>query len=223
MQATSSVSTPYDWPGQSTSLFAEAQNRWRVFLHLELQGPYSDQLLHPGLLELIPPKMKKGFRNITHHYYFARTTNIYPMCYSCFAASSCATAVGLWCRFCCLSTGVIRNQCLKYIGHFCRFPDITPTKKIFFLLFVFVFKEDAICEIKMATSTRINISKLLNVPNEQTKKRTQVKAGPWAMIERSRASTFLIEGTYWNCWSFSGGPWDNATKLINDELTSSKI
>lgn len=99
------------------------------------------------------------------------------MYYSCFAASSCATAVGLWCRFCCLSTGVIRNQCLKYIGHFYRFPDITLTKKIFFLLFVFVFKEDAICEIKMATSTRINISKLLNVPNEQTKKRTQVKAG----------------------------------------------
>lgn len=175
MQATSSVSTPYDWPGQSTSLFAEAQNRWRVFLHLELQGPYSDQLLHPGLLELIPPKMKKGFRHITHHYYFVRTTNMYPMCYSCFAVTSCATAVGLWCRFCCLSTGVIRNQCLKYIGHFCRFPDITLTK--FFFSFSFSFSKKMLFVI-MATSTRINISKLLNVPNEQTKKRTQVKAGP---------------------------------------------
>lgn len=173
MQATSSVSTPYDWPGQSTSLFAEAQNRWRVFLHLELQGPYSDQLLHPGLLELIPPKMKKGFRNITHHYYFVRITNIYPMYYSCFAASSCATAVGLWCRFCCLSTGVIRNQCLKYIGHLCRFPDITLTK----FFFSFSFSKKMLFVI-MATLTRINISKLLNVPNEQTKKRTQVKAGP---------------------------------------------
>ena len=73
---------------------------------------------------------------------------------------------------------VISSLHLKYIGHVCRCPNTTPTKKMLFAKSKRPYKRDP----------WRNIAKLLNFPIEQAKRATQDKSGFAAMVDRVVAS-----------------------------------
>ena len=73
---------------------------------------------------------------------------------------------------------VIRSLHLKYIGHVCRCPNTTPTKKTLFAKSKRPYKRDP----------WRNIAKLLNFPIEQAKRATQHKSGFAALVDRVVAS-----------------------------------
>ena len=73
---------------------------------------------------------------------------------------------------------VIRRLHLKYIGHVCRCPNTTLTKKMLFAKSKRPYKRDP----------WRNIAKLLNFPIEKEKRATQGKSGFAALVDRVVAS-----------------------------------
>ena len=86
---------------------------------------------------------------------------------------------------------VIRSQYLKYIGHVCRCPNTTLTKKMLFAESRRPYKRDP----------WISIAELLNVSIEQAKRSTQDKSGFAALVDRVvasalRSSKFTVFGGF---------------------------
>ena len=73
---------------------------------------------------------------------------------------------------------MIRRLHLKYIGHVCRCPNTTLTKKMLFAKSKRPYKRDP----------WRNIAKLLNFPIEKEKRATQGKSGFAALVDRVVAS-----------------------------------
>ena len=73
---------------------------------------------------------------------------------------------------------MIRSQYLKYIGHVCRCPNTTLTKKMLFAKSRRLYKRDP----------WINIAKLSNIAIEQAKSFTQDNSGFAALVDRVVAS-----------------------------------